>query len=170
LPVREDRLAAVAERYRSQARPWIVLGIGAFHAGRDWPDDYWAQFLVGLRGLTAGTIFLIGGADNALRAQRLIAENPAARIVNGCDLALGDALALLRHADLFVGTDSGALNLAAAVGTTAFGLFGVNRALDYSRFIEPISPEGGQSPDGMLRIAPAQVLERVKAALARREA
>jgi heptosyltransferase-2 len=53
------------------------------------------------------------------------------------------------------------LNLAAAVGTDAFGLFGSTPILAYSRFIHPIEPPGGQTPDGMRRILPAQVIEVV---------
>jgi ADP-heptose:LPS heptosyltransferase len=42
---------------------------------------------------------------------------------------------LLRHADLFIGPSSGPLNLAAAVQTDAFGLFGNTPVLTYSKFI-----------------------------------
>ena len=38
------------------------------------------------------------------------------------DRAVGDLPALLRHADLVVGTDSGPMNLAAAAATDAFTL------------------------------------------------
>jgi heptosyltransferase-2 len=62
---------------------------------------------------------------------------------------------LLHHADLFVGTDSGPMNMAAAVGTPTFGLFGVNPPLSYSKFIHPLTPDGRQGPDGMRRISSA---------------
>ena len=97
-----------------QPRPWIVLGIGGSHPDKDWPDSYWAEFLAGLRRRCAGTIFLIGGAQNAARAQRSDRAQPGHGRVDACDLALIEAVALLRHADLFVGTDSGPMNLAAA--------------------------------------------------------
>jgi ADP-heptose:LPS heptosyltransferase len=61
------------------------------------------------------------------------------------------------------------MNLAAAVATPAFALFGVNPVLAYSRFIHAIVPEGGQSPDGMRRILPAVVLERVAPYLAQKK-
>jgi heptosyltransferase II len=112
-------------------------------------------------------VFLIGGSANVERAKSFVTSNEAS-VVNACGLSLVESTALLHQADLFVGPDSGPMNLAAAVGTPAFGLFGVNQVLRYSRFIHPIVPPGGQSPDGMSRISPARVLEQVGAHLAAR--
>ena len=53
------------------------------------------------------------------------------------------------------------MNLAAAGGTDAFGLFGSTPVLTYSKFIHPIVPPGGQSPDGMRRILPGAVLATI---------
>ena len=52
---------------------------------------------------------------------------------------------------------SGPVNLAAAGGTDAFGLFGSTLVLTYSKFIHAIVPHGGPSPGGMTRIAPTDV-------------
>ena len=169
LRVRDDLLATIGESFRDHQRPWIVLGIGASAPDRDWPDEHWMEFLAGLRRRAAGTIFLIGGATNMVRAQMFIAQTAGTPAINACSLKLAEALALLRHADLFIGTDSGPMNLAAAVATPAFGMFGVNRVLGYSKYIRPIVPAGGPGPDGMRRISPAQVLERVEPHLANRK-
>ncbi|MFZ0721163.1 MAG: glycosyltransferase family 9 protein, partial [Xanthobacteraceae bacterium] len=120
-----------------------------------------AQFVSLLRSRITGTVFLLGGPANFARAESFVAGSAGAATVNVCDLSLIEAAALLRHADLFVGPSSGPLNLAAAGGTDAFGLFGSTPVLAYSRFIHPIVPPGGQSPDGMRRILPGQVLQRV---------
>jgi heptosyltransferase-2 len=167
LPVPAATLAAVSERYRDKPRPWIVLGIGGSHPDKDWPDASWAEFLNALRGRSAGTVFLIGGAQNADRADAFIAAGSGAAAVNACDLALIEAVALLRHADLFVGTDSGPMNLAVAAATDAFALFGATPVLKYSKFIHPITPDGGPSRSGMKQIAPAVVLERIAPFLSR---
>jgi ADP-heptose:LPS heptosyltransferase len=120
--------------------------------------------------LTNGTILLIGGTAHSARAQNLIAGTGGADTINACDLKLIEAAALLHHADLFIGNDSGPLNLAAATGTDAFGLFGTTRVLKYSKFIHPIVPDGGLAPDGLQRISPAQVLEQVRPYLSLRKA
>ena len=101
------------------------------------------------------------------RAKKLIEHTAGTEAINACDLTLDKALALLRLADLFIGTDSGPMNLAVASATDAFALFGATPVLKYSKFIHPIVPEGGPSPGGMKRISPGAVLERVEPLLSR---
>jgi heptosyltransferase II len=165
LRVQDGVLTTVGQKFAASRRPWIVLGIGAADPARDWPDRYWGEFIAKLRRVTSGSIYLIGGVSQYARAEGLIAESGCGAVVNTCNFTLTETLALLRHADLFVGPDSGPMNLAAAVGTPAFALFGVNRTLRYSKFIHAIEPEGGPGPGGMLRISPDQVAERVAASL-----
>ena len=105
LPVPAATLAAIGERYKSQPRPWIVLGMGGSHPDKDWPDFCWSEFLAGLRRRCAGTIFLIGGRQNQARAKDLIERTSGTAAINACDLALIEAVALLRLADLFIGTE-----------------------------------------------------------------
>jgi heptosyltransferase-2 len=169
LRIAGDLLEAVGAKFSAYPRPWIVLGLGGSHPDKDWPTSYWAEFLGALRGLTNGTVFLIGGPAHVARAQALITDTAGANGVNACDLKVAESAALLRHADLFVGTDSGPLNLAAATGTEAFGLFGATPVLRYSKFIHAIVPEGGRTQKGMQRILPAQVLEDIKPYLSRRK-
>ncbi len=154
-------LAAIGEKFAHHPRPWIVLGVGASHPSKDWPDGYWTEFIAALRGRIAGTLFLIGGSKNSARAQNLIANSNGAPAVNACDLGLIEAAALLHHADLFIGTDSGPMNLAVATATEAFALFGSTPVLTYSKFIHAIVPAGGSAPDGMARILAAEVMEHV---------
>jgi heptosyltransferase-2 len=167
LPVPAATLATIGARYKSHLRPWIVLGMGGSHPDKDWSDFSWLEFLAGLRRRCAGTIFLIGGPQNAARANSLIEHTFGTAAINACDLRLSQALALLRLADLFVGTDSGPMNMAVAAQTDAFALFGATPVLKYSKFIHPIVPEGGPSPGGMKRIAPPAVLEQVTPLLSR---
>ena len=169
LPVPAETLGAISKKFQSCRRPWIVVGMGAANPDRDWATPCWAELIAGLRQRPGGTVFLIGGSAQRARAQALIESTSGARAVNGCDLELGEALALLRQADLFVGTDSGPMNMAARVGTPAFAMFGFNKPLTYSRFIHPILPEGGIAPDGMRRISPARVLEEVLPYLSQRK-
>jgi heptosyltransferase-2 len=160
-------LAAVFARYRAAPRPWIVLALGGSHPVKDWPAAHWRTFVDALRQRAAGTLFLVGGPENAACAGELIAGSAGAPAINACDLAIAEAAALLRHADLFVGPDSGPMNLAAAGGTPAFALFGATPVLRYSRFIHAIEPpDGRQTPNGMTRILPSQVLARIEPYLA----
>jgi heptosyltransferase-2 len=162
LKLPDTLLAAIAARYRDMPRPWIVLALGGSHPLKDWTAPHWKAFVETLRLRLEGTLFLIGGPANAAHAAELISGSVGAPAVDACDLRIAEAAALLRHADLFVGPDSGPMNLAAAGCTPAFGLFGATPVLRYSRFIHAIEPPGGASPDGMSRILPAQVLERIE--------
>lgn len=163
LKVPDSVLGTIGARF-AMPRPWLVFALGAVHPERDWSDENWSALfaLISQRGDGPATGFLIGGPGQSARAAALIARTRSATLVNACDLSVGEAAALLDLADLFIGPDSGPMNLAAAVGTPSFGLFGVNPVLSYSRFIHPIVPEGGQSRDGMSRISPAAVLQRIE--------
>jgi heptosyltransferase-2 len=169
LSVPSGTLAAIGERFNDSPRPWIVFGIGALHAEREWPHQNWVEFLAELRHHGPGTFFFIGGDGYTARAQNLIAQSKLTAAINACNLSLIEAIALLDHADLFVGTDSGPMNLAVAVGTPAFAMFGVNPVLSYSKFIHPLTPPGGPAPGGMQQISPAYVLERVTPQLSRQK-
>jgi heptosyltransferase-2 len=120
--------------------------MGASHPDKDWPDTNWSELLCALR--MPGTVFLVGGPANSGRAEKLVSAFGSGQIVNACGLRLIEAAALLRLADLFIGPSSGPLNLAAAGGTEAFGLFGSTPVLTYSKFIRAIVPEGGPPPAG----------------------
>jgi heptosyltransferase-2 len=167
LKVPSGTLMAVGERFNTCPRPWIVLGMGALHAEREWPHEYWVELLPELRRHTTGTFFVIGGPDYTARAQNLIAQINLNPVINACNLQLIESIALLHHADLFLGTDSAPMNLSVAVGTPAFALFGVNPVLSYSKFIHPLTPEGGPAPGGMQRISPAHVFDKVQPYLSR---
>jgi heptosyltransferase-2 len=157
-------VAAIGERFRAAPRPWIVLGLGGSHPVKDWPSAHWEHFLSELRHRTRGTVFLVGGPEQLDRARQLTERTAGAPATNACDLAVIEAAALIHHADVFVGPDSGPMNLAAAVGTPAFGMFGATPTLNYSRFIHAILPDDGRAPaaDGMQRISPRRVLERIE--------
>jgi heptosyltransferase II len=155
-------LAAIAARYGALPRPWTVLALGASLPQKDWADASWSALLEALRRRAAGTVFLVGGPDQSARAAALIARAGWAALVNACDLTIVEAAALLRLADLFVGPDSAPLNLAAAGGTPAFGMFGATPVQTYSRHIHAITPDDGWDPDGMRRISPDAVLRRIE--------
>jgi heptosyltransferase-2 len=155
--------AAVRRQFGAQPRPWIVLGLGGSHPLKQWPQASWVEFIGALRRRFAGTVYLIGGAAQASQAAELIARTAGAAAINACALSVVEAVALLREADLFVGPDSGPMNLAVAAGTPAFAMFGATQVLAFSKFINPVLPDDGGPPtlDGMRRISPGNVLARI---------
>lgn len=100
----------------------IVLGPGASPKGRlkEWTDEGWA----------AVAEHFASQADTAVA---IAGTEPATGIVDRTgrpvlDLTgrtrMGEWVALLERADLFIGVDSGALHVAAALGTQVVGLYG----------------------------------------------
>ena len=158
-----EPIEVVRRKFAAYPRPWVVLGLGGSHPLKQWPLASWIEFVAGLCQDFAGTIFLIGGATQSSQAAELMAKTAGAPIVDATCLSIIEAAALLREADLFVGPDSGPMNLAAAVGTPAFAMFGATRVLTYSKFIHPILPDDGGEPSlhGMTRISAENVLARV---------
>jgi lipopolysaccharide heptosyltransferase II len=156
-------IEAIRVKFSAHARPWVVLGLGGSHPLKQWPAATWVEFVAELRRRCAGTIFMIGGPTQAPQATDLMARTAGTPVVDATALSLIEAAALLREADLFVGPDSGPMNLAAAVGTPAFAMFGATRVLSYSKFIHPILPDDGGPPTlhGMARISAGNVLSRI---------
>jgi heptosyltransferase-2 len=156
-------IEAIRRKFAAYARPWVVLGLGGSHPLKQWPAATWVEFLAELRQRYASTVFLIGGPTQTPQATELITRTSGAAVVDATALTLIDAAALLHEADLFVGSDSGPMNLAAAVSTPAFAMFGATRVLTYSKFIHPILPDDGEPPTlhGMARISAGNVLNRI---------
>ena len=161
-----EALAEIDARFGALPRPWLVLGLGASHPDKDWPDEQWCALLQEIARNSQGATFIIGGPSLQARADRVIAAAGVGAF-NACDLPIMKSAALCKRADLFVGADSGALNLAAAVGTTAYGLFGLTPALDYSRHIHIIRT--GDHPGPMREITAQRVHSTISAALKDRQ-
>ena len=83
--------------------------------------------------------------------------------------------AVLRQAAFYVGNNTGVMNLAAAVGTRTYALFGTTPPFHHASQIVPIlSPPGGapkaasrgapgSADDGMARVTTAMVLDAIRA-------
>src|SRR5262249_40409162 len=85
LKVPSGILLTIGTRLNGWPGPWIVLGIGALHAEREWPQEHWVEFLAELRPHVAGTFFFIGGADYRAHAQNLIMQTNLIVAINACD-------------------------------------------------------------------------------------
>jgi heptosyltransferase-2 len=89
--------------------------------------------------------------------------NPG-NLVSLIQMPLQDVIALLAEAQLFLGNDTGMLNLSAACGTHSIGLFGHPLSAwvaNSSPRIHPVYPEAGLSNDGVSQIKPSRVLQAV---------
>ncbi len=157
---------ALAEEMRGQfgalPRPWVFFGVGATNNARRWPAENFGA-LARILEDRIGTLFWFGGPGEKAWAEA--AATAARRDAPGVDVTgrfdLPRSIALLSLADLYVGNDSGPMNLAAALGVRAFGLFG-SSVVNNSPRIELIVRDrffpgmSGITPEGAAkRIAPA---------------
>ena len=153
--------AAAAQRLAIGGARYAALGIAASDAWKKWSAAHFAELATHL---LAGwpTLILLGGPAEHADADAILAQlAPEARArvvpVLGWDLRL--VAALLVQAGFYVGNDTAVLNIAAAVGTSSYGLFGGTPVLRHSPHIHPIVPPGG--PDeatGMAAISVAAVI------------
>jgi ADP-heptose:LPS heptosyltransferase len=105
-------------------RPFVVIHPFAAWRFREWP----LRSLRGLVDLLKGAlpdmqVVLLGTAGDVLHALRGVTPLPSGIIVLGTHDWAGSA-SVISHATAFVGTDSGPLHLASALGSRVVGLFG----------------------------------------------
>lgn len=112
-------------------RPRLALHVGAGFAHKRLPIATWAAALRELATVEHGChLVLVGGSEDRPLVDRLLASlrADAASPLSVTDLvgrlSVRETAAALAHCDLFLGTDSAPMHLAAAVGTPVVAVFG----------------------------------------------
>ena len=163
LPVAPQSAAAVRARLGAGAP--VAIGIGSSEPVKQWGAERFAALLALLREAGWGHAILVGGAAEATLAADILrrAGEPAPMTAIGWPLP--EVAALLAASAFYVGNDTGVANIAAAVGTRSFVLFGATPPFDHSTRIVPIVPASGvDRVHGMTRIAPAEVMRAIPSA------
>jgi heptosyltransferase-2 len=103
----------------------VALAPGAaYGSAKCWLADRYAALADGLIATCDADVILFGAPQERDMAQR-IARSMQRRALNlAGETSIGDLPALLRACRLFVGNDSGAMHVAAAVGLPVVGIFG----------------------------------------------
>ncbi len=109
--------------------PILAIGPATNWVGKTWPAERFAQTARALLGpggpLEGGRLMLLGGADDRAAGAAVrgaVAKDRLIDLTGRIDLLT--AFAVLKHARLYIGGDSGLMHLAAAAGTPTLGLFG----------------------------------------------
>ncbi len=103
---------------------FVVLNVGAGWRSKVWPASYYGQLARRIgeqHGLPS--VVVSGGADEQHAAARVVSES-GGHALPAPPLSLTELAALLRSSRLFVGSDTGPMHLAAAVGATCVALHG----------------------------------------------
>ena len=115
------------------ASDMLILGIGAMDEERCWPLEKFAEFITSLAKKRPQLICCLMGAPSEQPLVDTIMHHLPTHIkVVNAITKLDVGIALLARAGGFVGNDSGLLNLAAACGIPALGIYAQSRPLDYT--------------------------------------
>ncbi|MEX2170560.1 MAG: glycosyltransferase family 9 protein [Pirellulales bacterium] len=131
LPEREDEADFAAETLEDMGLAlgkFVVLNPGAGWPSKLWPAERYgalAQQLARHHGLAS--LALWGGADELPLAERIV-DSSGGHAVLAPATSLRQLAAVTRRAALFVGSDTGPMHLAVAVGVPTVSLHGVSRA------------------------------------------
>ncbi|HXJ36094.1 MAG TPA: glycosyltransferase family 9 protein [Candidatus Eisenbacteria bacterium] len=120
-----ERVAALlAARGIGQTRPLVAMCPGSKQGAKRWPVERWGE--LGARIVAHGAdVAIVGGADEARVAATVARSWPAGRWTSlAGELSIMESAEALRRACLYVGNDTGAMHLAAAVATPCVAVFG----------------------------------------------
>ena len=103
---------------------YIVMSVGAKIPVKDWGDERWTAFLRDLAATASDcALIAIGSQVERARSAGLLAAWPGVTSNLCGDLTPRQSAAVLAHAQLFVGHDSGPMHLASAVGIPTIAVF-----------------------------------------------
>lgn len=134
-PVQNQRsIAAWLYSQNLADKPLALINPGAGWDSKLWPAD---RFAAVARQLEAEqdlrTVVVWAGELERVWAKQIVAQSGGVAIL-APNTSLPDLAALARCASLFVGSDTGPLHLAAAVGTPCVGIYGPTDAADCGPF------------------------------------
>ena len=109
---------------------FAIINTGAGWDSKLWPAERYAQVAaqLGRRYGTPSVVVWAGDRERGWAEEIVAAANGHATLAP--DTKLPELAALLRKGTLFLGSDTGPLHLAAAVGTPCLGLYGPTRPQD----------------------------------------
>jgi heptosyltransferase III len=107
------------------ATAYFAINMGGKAKEKDWGLVNWQALLERLsERYPEHGLLIVGSVEDAERAQHIL-TSWAGPVVDACGrLSPRESAAAMRHAEAFIGHDSGPLHLAAAAGVRCVGLFG----------------------------------------------
>lgn len=136
----------VRAQFSKFPRPWIVLGFGGSDMRRVWPQENFAALASALSQPYQNTLFLCGAPHEAASGAwiRETARKSGKNVVLVLNPIFAETMALLSLADVFIGNDSGPLNVSMALGIPTIGIFRVcgAKACVSETFVNIIQQQG----------------------------
>ena len=128
IPVQESHVRRVSELLEEArldvARPLVAMCLGSKQQAKRWPIERYVE--LGWKLIEEGgvNISIVGGPDEAVAGRNIGGTWPSGRWVNmATRLTILESSELLRRCLFYVGNDTGAMHLAAAMGTRCVAIF-----------------------------------------------
>jgi heptosyltransferase-2 len=164
LTVPDGAAAQARRRLGDQQSAFVAIGIGSSEVLRQWGADRFAALALALSGAGWPMLVLLGGPEDAEAAATIAASLAGHRCVVRQALGwhLAEVAGLLTQADFYVGNTTGVMNVAAAVGTRTYALFGTTSPFDHASQIVPVTVPDTGVHDGMVRLDLGSVLAAIQ--------
>ncbi|HVY16806.1 MAG TPA: glycosyltransferase family 9 protein [Rhodopila sp.] len=157
-------LREAARRHGGLSEPFIAMGIGSSEPERNWGVEKFAALSELFLDAGWPAIVLVGAEWDAANAEaiRLRSGHPD-RVTAALGWPLPEVMGLLAEAALCVANNTGVMNLAAALGTRTYGVFGTTFPFDHAREIRRVmSPDIGID-DGAGRVTLDMMVDTILA-------
>jgi heptosyltransferase-2 len=118
------RMWLAERRLSPDARLVAIAPAAAYGPAKEWPLVRYVALVDLLDERYGAECVLVGTAPERNKCEQVAATSRANAIVAAGELNIGELAALFALCDGFVGNDSGAMHLAAAVGIPTIGIFG----------------------------------------------
>jgi lipopolysaccharide heptosyltransferase I len=127
LPAAAEAKAAEFAADLERSGGFVAINPGAGWDSKRWPPERYAEVARSLAKRGVQSIVTWGGQREQVWAETIVAQSQGAALL-APSTSLLELAALLQRARLFIGSDTGPLHLAAAVGTPCIALFGASAA------------------------------------------
>jgi heptosyltransferase-2 len=154
-----ETTSKIDKQFASIKKPWIIIGMGSSEPVKQWGEERFAELIITLRQTHDCSIFLAGGSTEQGMADYITnkVSEVSIEVHQAIELPIDHIAALVAQSSLYVGNDTGLLNMAASLKIPSIGLFGRSPPLKHSQYIHCI--QAPQPEQGMVGITVAHVLK-----------
>ena len=121
----QEMAAWLDARRKRRGSPLIAIApAAAFGPAKEWPTMHFVQLIDDLAERHDAECVLVGAPHERPQCATIASASRHGALIAAGETSVGQLVALLKLADGFVGNDSGAMHVAAALGQPTVGIFG----------------------------------------------
>jgi heptosyltransferase-3 len=116
----------------SEDQPLIAFHPFSLWAYKEWVPGQGARLIDHIHSTTPARVIVTGAPEERPRASQLVKQCRIPPVNLAGETSLGNLAGILHRCRLFIGVDTAALHLAAAVGTPTIGIFGPSSPVNWA--------------------------------------